>query len=96
LGLELVQTPIRTEFQASEVTITAKDSATGETLVRTLPVTFKENHFGIWLEGEDELGNTQALVVFTATGRRRLEDLLGVDKSEEVIEQWTQNSSSAI
>jgi hypothetical protein len=95
LGLELVQSPVRTDFQANEITITARDSVTGRVIERVVPVVYKENRLGIWLEGENELGDPQAVVVFTTAGRSRLEDLLAIDHSEEGSE-WTQNSSSAI
>ncbi|OKP94787.1 hypothetical protein [Paenibacillus sp. P32E] len=96
MSIELVQTPIRTDFQANKITITARDSVTGRVIERVVPVIYKENRLGIWLEGEDELGDPQAVVVFTAAGRSRLEDLLAINYSEEGTDEWTQNSLKEI
>lgn len=95
MGLELAPVPARTDFQANQITITAQDSVTGKIIERVIPVTYKENRLGIWLEGVDEFGDPQAVVVFTAAGQQRLQDLLAVDHSEEALE-WTKRSSSVI
>lgn len=76
LPIETVLDCNRTSFVAEEITIIARDSATGEVIERKLPVTFKENQFGIWLEGRDEFGDSQAIVSFSNFGRCQLEELL--------------------
>jgi hypothetical protein len=60
-----------------------------------LPVTFKENQFGIWLEGLDELDNPQAVVIFSQAGRCHVQEVIAEDYSREVI-AWNGNSLNVI
>lgn len=76
MTIELALDCNRKSFVADEITIVVRDSATGELVERKLSVTFRENQFGIWLEGKDEFGDSQAIVIFSNFGRSQLEELL--------------------
>lgn len=64
---------------ANEITILARDLVTGEVFERKLPVTIKENQLGIWLEGKDEFGDSQALVFLTEIGLQELSENFSVE-----------------
>ncbi|AIQ63293.1 hypothetical protein PSTEL_09520 [Paenibacillus stellifer] len=77
MSLSIVPNHQPSTIQADIITIIAKDPNTGITAERQLPVKFRENQFGVWLEGTDEFGDSQAIVIFTSAGTNRMEELLG-------------------
>ncbi|MEC0173020.1 hypothetical protein [Paenibacillus graminis] len=97
MGIELVPDVIMTGIQANEIKITATDVTTGELIERNLKVSFKEDFRGIWLEGTDEFGDPQAIVILNKFGKYLLNEAIAEQpKSWEDEESWTKNSLSAI
>ncbi|MRN51958.1 hypothetical protein [Paenibacillus monticola] len=85
-------------IQANQITITAKDQTTGITAEQTLSIVYKENQYGIWLEGTDEFGDSQAIVIFTNEGSCRMDELLATNhaKEDENIENDSQHLAQCL
>ncbi|WP_438497117.1 hypothetical protein [Paenibacillus sp. IHBB 3054] len=97
MAIELVPYVTRSGFLANEIRITAADVTTGEVIERNLKLTFKEDFRGIWLEGTDEFGDPQAIVILNKFGKFLLNEAIAEQpKSWEDEESWTKNSLSAI
>lgn len=77
MSLSIVPNNQAPTMQANQITVIAKDPKTGVAVERELPIKFRENQYGTWLEGIDEFGDSQAIVIFTDEGIRRMDELLG-------------------
>lgn len=97
MAIELVPDVISSGLQANEIRITAADTATGEMIERNLKLTFKEDFRGIWLEGTDEFGDPQAIVILSKLGKHLLNEAIAEQpKSWEEDESWIKHSLSVI
>lgn len=97
MAIELVPDVTGNGFLAGEIKITAVDPKTGEVIERNLKVTFKEDFRGIWLEGNNEFGDPQAIVFLNKFGKFLLnEEIAKQPITWEDEESWTKNSLSLI
>lgn len=97
MAIELVPDVIMSGFQANEVKLIAVDATTGEIIERNLKLTFKEDFRGIWLEGTDEFGDPQAIVILNKIGKFLLNEAIAQQPTPwEDDQSWTKNSLSAI
>lgn len=65
------------QISAREVTLEVKDSVSGKTYRRTLPIDYLETANTLVLRGENLDGSLSQLVFYTARGMQRLQDLTG-------------------
>ncbi|MDF1586092.1 hypothetical protein [Marinimicrococcus flavescens] len=97
MAIELVPDVTKSGFLANEIRITAADTTTGEVIERNLQLTFKEDFRGIWLEGTDEFGDPQAIVILNKFGKFLLNEAIAEQpKSWEGEESWTKGSLNVI
>lgn len=97
MAIELVPDVAGNALQANEIRITAADTTTGEVIERNLKLTFKEDFRGIWLEGTDEFGDPQAIVILNKLGKFLLNEAIAQQPTPwEDEESWTKNSLSVI
>ena len=80
-------------IRSDKITILINNPSTGEEVRRELPVSFIENQLGIWLEGKDEFGDSQAIVFLSEFGAIQLNEIIGGDVTTREVndEQKTAN-----
>ncbi|MEK3673593.1 hypothetical protein [Paenibacillus sp. FSL R10-2771] len=81
MGLQVVPNASQGDkpIWADKITILVNDPATGEEIRRELPISFRQNMLGTWLQGNDEFGDSQAIVFLTSFGQQQLSEIIGVE-----------------
>ncbi|WP_342480090.1 hypothetical protein NST07_20790 [Paenibacillus sp. FSL L8-0340] len=81
MGLKAVPNvaPENKSLWADKITILVIDPATGEEIRKDLPISFRQNQLGTWLQGNDEFGDAQAIVFLTAFGQQQLSEIIGIE-----------------
>lgn len=81
MGLKVVtmNPGLNKSLWADEITILINDPATGKEIRKVLPVSFRQNQLGTWLQGNDEFGDSQTIVFLTPFGQQKLSEIIGLE-----------------
>ena len=77
------------EITADQVTIHVTDKKTGQTISRTLPISYRENAHFLRLSGEDMSGMHSEIVFISESGVGKLIDMTGGGADIDVCENHT-------